>query len=48
MAKLISLVLSAIVGAVLATVAVMGVVSASTAAPKLNPASSQIVDYGNR
>jgi hypothetical protein len=46
--KLISLAVSAIVGAVLAVTAVMGVVSSSTAAPKHNPAGAQIVDYGNR
>jgi hypothetical protein len=47
-AKLISLIVSAIVGAALAGLAVAGVVSSTTAAPKTNPASSQIVDYGNR
>jgi hypothetical protein len=47
-AKLLSLVAAGIIGAVLAGVAVAGVVSSSTAAPKTNPASSQIVDYGNR
>ena len=48
MAKVISLIISAIIGASLAGVAVAGVVSSSTAAPKTNPASAQIVDYGNR
>lgn len=48
MGKLISLIISAVVGAGLATAAVMGVVSSSTAAPSHNPASAQIVDYGNR
>lgn len=48
MGKVISLVTSAIVGAALAAVAVMSVVSSQTAAPKVNPASAQIVDYGNR
>ncbi|UQX87132.1 DUF2613 family protein [Jatrophihabitans telluris] len=48
MAKLISLILSGIVGAALAGVAVAGVVSSATAAPKHNPANTQIVDYGNR
>ena len=48
MGKLISLAISAVVGAVLAGTAVAGVVSSSTAAPKHNPASAQIVDYGNR
>jgi hypothetical protein len=47
-AKLISLIISAIVGAGLAGVAVAGVVSSTTAAPKTNPANVQIVDYGNR
>jgi len=46
--KLISLAVSAIVGVILAITAVIGVVSSSTAAPKHNPASAQIVDYGNR
>jgi hypothetical protein len=46
--KLISLAIAAIVGTVLAFGAVVGVVSSSTAAPKHNPASAQIVDYGNR
>jgi hypothetical protein len=46
--KLISLAVTAVVGAVLAGTAVVGVVSSSTAAPKHNPASAQIVDYGNR
>ncbi|MDQ2839101.1 MAG: hypothetical protein M3Y89_17080 [Actinomycetota bacterium] len=48
MGKLISLVLSAVIGAGLAGVAVAGVVSANTAAPKHNPAAVQIVNYGNR
>ncbi|HEU5271570.1 MAG TPA: DUF2613 family protein [Jatrophihabitans sp.] len=48
MGKLIGLVASAIVGAVLAGAAVTGVVSSNTAAPKHNPASAPIVNYGNR
>lgn len=48
MGKLISLAIASIVGAALAFGAVVGVVSSSTAAPKHNPASAQIVDYGNR
>jgi hypothetical protein len=48
MAKLISITLSSIVGALLAATAVWGVVSSATAAPKQNPVSTQIVDYGNR
>ena len=48
MGKLISLAITAVVGAVLAGTAVVGVVSSSTAAPKHNPANVQIVDYGNR
>lgn len=49
MGKLISLAVTAVVGAVLAGTAVMGVVSSSTAAPKHNPANSApIVSYGNR
>jgi hypothetical protein len=46
--KLISVVISGIIGALLAGTAVWGVVSSSTAAPKHNPASQQIVTYGNR
>jgi hypothetical protein len=46
--KLLSLGLSGIVGLVLAGVAVAGVISSSTQAPKHNPASAQIIDYGNR
>ncbi|MGI8666629.1 MAG: DUF2613 family protein [Jatrophihabitans sp.] len=48
MGKLITLVVSAIIGAALAGTAVVGVVSANTAAPKHNPASAPIVNYGNR
>lgn len=48
MGKLISLAISAIIGAVLAGTAVVGVISSATQAPKNNPASAQIVDYGNR
>lgn len=48
MGKLIGLILSAVIGAVLAGVAVTGVVSSNTAAPKHNPANTQIVSYGNR
>jgi Protein of unknown function (DUF2613) len=46
--KLISMAVAGIVGALLAGTAVWGVVASSTAAPKHNPASAQIVDYGNR
>jgi hypothetical protein len=46
--KLISLVVAAIVGALLAGTAVAGIISSSTAAPNKNPANAQIVDYGNR
>jgi hypothetical protein len=46
--KLIGLIVSAIIGALLAGVAVTGVVSSNIAAPKHNPASAQIVTYGNR
>ena len=48
MGKLIGLVASAIIGAVLAGAAVTGVVSSNTAAPKHNPASQSLVNYGNR
>jgi hypothetical protein len=46
--KLIGLVGAAVIGAVLAGAAVTGVVSSNTAAPKHNPASAPIVNYGNR
>jgi len=46
--KLVGLIVSAIVGAALAGVVVTGVVSSNTAAPKHNPASAPIVNYGNR
>jgi Protein of unknown function (DUF2613) len=46
--KLLSVVGAAIIGALLAGTAVWGVVSATTAAPKHNPASAPIVSYGNR
>jgi hypothetical protein len=46
--KLVSLIISGILGASLAGVGAVGVVSAVTSAPKHNPASSQVVDYGNR
>jgi uncharacterized protein DUF2613 len=46
--KLISTAIAAVIGALLAATAVWGVVASSTAAPSKNPASSQIVDYGNR
>lgn len=48
MGKLLSVVVAGIIGALLAGTAVWGVVSASTAAPKHNPASAPIVSYGNR
>jgi hypothetical protein len=46
--KLISAVVAAIVGALLAGTAVWGVVDSATKAPKKNPASAPIVVYGNR
>lgn len=48
MGKLISLAISGVLGILLAGVAVAGVVSASTQAPKHNPVGSQVVTYGNR
>lgn len=38
----------AIAGIVLATVALFGLVSAQTAAPSQNPASQEIIVYGDR
>lgn len=46
MKKLVSLILSGVVGGALAAFAAWGVVSSSTAAPDKNPASNQLVDYG--
>lgn len=46
MGKLISVAVSGVLGAILAAVAAFGVVSSNTAAPKHNPASAQIVRYG--
>lgn len=48
MGRIISIAVSAIVGAALAAGASWGVLSAATKAPSHNPANSQIVDYGNR
>lgn len=48
MGKIISVAVAGVVGALLAGTAVWGVVASSTAAPKDNPASVQIVSYGNR
>ena len=45
--KLLSLIVSGVVGAALAVFAAYGVVTTSTAAPDKNPASTQVVDYGN-
>jgi len=47
-AKLLTWIVSVVVGILLASTAVYGVVSSQTAAPRNNPADSQIVDYGNR
>jgi hypothetical protein len=46
--KVISIVVSAVVGLALSGVAAWGIVSANTAAPSSNPANGQVVDYGNR
>lgn len=48
MGKIYSIVVSAVVGVGLSAFAAWGVVSAQTAAPSKNPATAQIVDYGNR
>lgn len=48
MGRIISIALSAIVGAALAVGASWGVLSSATKAPSHNPADSQIVDYGHR
>ncbi|MGI8879035.1 MAG: hypothetical protein ACR2KJ_00690 [Jatrophihabitans sp.] len=48
MGKLISIALSAIVGAALSIVAAVAVVQSATKAPNKNPVSGQLIDYGNR
>lgn len=48
MGRIVSIVVSAIIGAALAVGASYGVLSSATKAPSHNPAGSQIVDYGNR
>jgi hypothetical protein len=46
--KIVSIVVSAVIGAALAVGASWGVLSSATKAPSHNPAGTQIVDYGNR
>jgi len=46
--KLLSMIGAALVGAALATVTVLSVVSSTTAAPSTNPAAGQIIQYGDR
>jgi hypothetical protein len=46
--KIISLVVSAVIGGALAVGASWGILSSATKAPSHNPANSQVVDYGNR
>ena len=48
MGKIISIVISGVVGLALSGFAAWGVVSANTAAPSHNPAAGQVVDYGGR
>jgi hypothetical protein len=48
MGKIISIVVSGIIGIGLAIVVALGVISSATAAPSHNPASTQVVDYGTR
>lgn len=48
MAKIISIVISAIVGGGLAVGASLGILTSATKAPSHNPANSQVVDYGQR
>lgn len=48
MKKLVSVIVSGVVGSALAAFAAYGVVSSSTAAPDKNPAGSQVVDYGQK
>jgi hypothetical protein len=46
--KWISVIVSSVVGIGLAAVAAWGVVSSSTAAPNHNPASANVVQYGDK
>jgi uncharacterized protein DUF2613 len=46
--KIISIAVSAILGAGLAVGASIGIYTSATKAPSHNPANSQVVDYGNR
>jgi hypothetical protein len=46
--KIISIVVSAVLGGGLAVGASVGILTSATKAPSHNPANSQIVDYGNR
>ena len=48
MGKIISIAVSAILGAGLAVGASIGIYTSATKAPSHNPANSQVVDYGNR
>lgn len=48
MGKIISVVVSAVIGAVLAVAASFGILTSATKAPSHNPAGSQIVNYGSR
>lgn len=48
MGKLISVIVSGVVGVALAGFAAYGVISANTAAPSKNPAGAHAVDYGTR
>jgi len=46
--RIISVVVSAIIGGALAVGASWGILSSATKAPSHNPANSQVVDYGKR
>jgi len=46
--RIISVVVSAIIGGALAVGASWGIFSSATKAPSHNPANSQVVDYGKR
>lgn len=48
MGKLISAIVSAVVGCALAALAAWGVVTSNTSAPSHNPAAGQIVNYGRK
>lgn len=48
MGKWVSVIVSGVIGTVLAAVAAWGVVSSNTKAPSHNPAGASVVQYGDK